>query len=1013
MAIELSDPLIRDVLVGIVGNGLWSLAAQSGIRAIKGVKACVSPPGPAVLTTIRTALDQLQKSTESESGSKHSRLISYLKSPEVESIVRQLFATSLIAPAKSATLDEIRSEFLLSMSSYLDIDELRLKDFANSIFDGLVESAGNALRAMVEKGSLPAHEAMDAARHQMLLDEVSNLRRNVGLLTSRPVLDARAILEFEGKYREQVASVYGFIKPPHLESGRRVPIDEIFVAPGISRVGDQKTHEPDNLELPSFLFGLYRAVLLGNPGGGKSTVSAKICHDLATRYADRLFAGREVTPVLVVLREFGSQKKSTGCSIAQFIAKQATSRYQLDPPERAFEYLLLNGRLLVIFDGLDELLDTSYRQEVTSNVESFCKLYPSVPILVTSREVGYEQAPLNEKLFRLFRLAPFTEGQVREYADKWFARDEDFTPEQRAQKSRAFYSDSSLVPDLRSNPLMLGLMCNLYRTEGYIPRNRPEVYSKCSMMLFEKWDKGRDILVPLPFEEHLRPAMEDLAYWIYSSDDLQGGVAETDLVEKSTEYLNTWVFDDIYKARGAACEFIQFCTGRAWVFTDTGTAASGERLFQFTHRTFLEYFTACHLVSIHPTPDPLANFLKDRISRREWDVVAQLAFQIQSKRVQGAADRLLGLLLRQPSPDTSSRWNSLSFAERSLEFLVPSPKVRREIAQAGLAFWLQLAIPQRRQSPDRPPEFRSDAAEHIYNLLVVASENRGTIAEEIESFLNRSIASTDIREASLCAELILILIHPSHLRPVLRVSEEESVFWSDFAQRFTGANSCRILSLGEVDSTVALKCCWEKLMNLSDAIRLFGIPFLVISIRSAVMNSWYFPTGYALAGSVLGFPWANAESDSTRAEGALQLESIAEIFLVTPVPWVVLEQANSHPFGNWLLSYSPSGSERGIKPIGRSPAADFAIICLLAVEVESRINMGEPLKGHRLDQAWMVPDDLKRVLIGRIDSSLVPTSIAALDDFSFDEARKTFLARWVRRQIDFVRPSPKDEVLRD
>ncbi len=32
-------------------------------------------------------------------------------------------------------------------------------------------------------------------------------------------------------------------------------------------------------------------------------------------------------------------------------------------------------------------------------------------------------------------------------------------------------------------------MCDIYRGEGYIPKNRPEVYEKCSELLLKKWDK--------------------------------------------------------------------------------------------------------------------------------------------------------------------------------------------------------------------------------------------------------------------------------------------------------------------------------------------------------------------------------------------------------------------------------------------------------------------------------------------------------------------------------------------
>ena len=293
-----------------------------------------------------------------------------------------------------------------------------------------------------------------------------------------------------------------------------MPIDELFVAPRIARSKREKQAEPETISFQDFSSNLGRMIVLGNPGGGKSTLTVKLCHDLASD------AGRErrLTPLLVILREFGSQKKLSNCSLIQFLSLQAASRYQLEPPPGAFEYLLLNGRALIIFDGLDELLETSFRQEVTANVEAFCRLYPAVPALVTSREVGYEQAPLDENTFTLCRLSPFDDSQVSEYAHKWFDRDEDYTVQQRQQKAKAFITESSLVPDLRGNPLMLGLMCNLYRVEGYIPKNRPEVYGKCSLMLFERWDKARDILVPLPFEEHIRPAMQDLAYWIYSNE---------------------------------------------------------------------------------------------------------------------------------------------------------------------------------------------------------------------------------------------------------------------------------------------------------------------------------------------------------------------------------------------------------------------------------------------------------------------------------------------------------------
>ena len=139
----------------------------------------------------------------------------------------------------------------------------------------------------------------------------------------------------------------------------------------------------------------------------------------------------------------------------------------------------------------------------------------------------------------------------------------------------------------------------------------------------------------------------------------------------------------MHKARRAAQDFIGFCTGRAWVFTDTGTTAEGEKLYQFTHRTFLEYFSATYLYSVHPTAPELAKALLPHIAKQEWDVVAHLAFQILSRRVQGAGDKLLsGLVEGADWAPSAERWNILLFAARCLQSIVPSPAVRREVTSA-------------------------------------------------------------------------------------------------------------------------------------------------------------------------------------------------------------------------------------------------------------------------------------------------------------------------------------------
>ncbi len=444
--------------------------------------------------------------------------------------------------------------------------------------------------------------------------------------------------------------------------------------------------EYEELSIDEWLDRLHRAVLLGNPGAGKSTLSKKLCHLLATRYGQARVGGRSYTPVLVVLRQFATVKKDRGVSIRGYVEELAQASYQLSIPDRAFEHLLLSGRVIVLFDGLDELLETTRRQEIRDDVESFCRRYPHVPVVVTSRSVGYEQAALDPDVFDTLRLSEFSEDQIAEYAHKWFALD---TPnsDDHGERADAFIEESRAVPDLRVNPLLLALMCNFYRGQNYLPRNLPDVYENCARMLFETWDRSRGIEPVLPIAEHIRPAMRHLAYWIYEDQTLQTGVTERDLVERAVSFLLEWRFDDEHAARHAAEAFIGFCRGRAWVFTDVGSTGAGEALFQFTHRTFLEYFAADHLVSTLDDTAALRSALRDHIAEREWDVVAQIAYQLRGRASLGAASELLdGLLEDATSEEARSprAMNLLSFAARCLAFLVPRPAVARAVVDKAL-----------------------------------------------------------------------------------------------------------------------------------------------------------------------------------------------------------------------------------------------------------------------------------------------------------------------------------------
>jgi predicted NACHT family NTPase len=349
------------------------------------------------------------------------------------------------------------------------------------------------------------------------------------------------IYEFEKVLRRQIHSAYSLITPPYARDRVQVSINDLYVLPGFRHLGAARSSprgaDLEQTESPTIGFeavtqGLYRTVILGDPGAGKSTLLAKLAYDLSDESDENLSGLAARTPFVIVLRDYQQYRDSHNLGMVDYIRARANTKYHASPPEGAVEYLMLSGRVIILLDGLDELLHTDARQEISQEVASLGTRYPQTPIVITSRRVGYEEARLPPTTFQTFMLSDFDQKAIEEYVHKWFALPGFRTVEEQQATPRQFLAESQQVHDLRANPLMLGLLCNIYQGESYIPRSRPEVYEACSSMLFEKWDRRRGIIVKVPYRAQLEPALKHLAFWIYS-EGLAGGVQHHRLIERT------------------------------------------------------------------------------------------------------------------------------------------------------------------------------------------------------------------------------------------------------------------------------------------------------------------------------------------------------------------------------------------------------------------------------------------------------------------------------------------------
>jgi hypothetical protein len=1011
------EPLSAGVLSGVVANGLTTV-----ISHLSRVSTAALKRNGDAIRRDRTLSALLQGATtevarrlagEEQEGAERLKL--FIASADVDAIIRQIYATKLTG--KRMSLTEIRTEFSECFRLHHGALAPSMAACVTVLLETLIAGCDRALEIAVSQKVLSAHDAKSAARANLILDELEAIKARIDFTTKGGKLNVGEIDDFDSNLRGQIALRHAFIVPPHFDARRRVPIDELYVTPTFSRQPRRRGPQgnPQELSLDEVLGSLYRTVVLGNPGSGKSTLATKICHDLAANYPDAPLGGRRVTPVLVPLRDYGRERKEKGLSIAQFIETVCNSTYQVSPPPRAVEYLLRTGRIFVLFDGLDELLDTSYRQKISEDVEAFCGLYPGIPALVTSREVGYEQAPLDENRFDTIRIAPFQEKQVAEYVAKWYAADSELNERQQKEKAGSFLKESASVPDLRTNPLMLALMCNIYRGENYIPRNRPDVYEKCALMLFEKWDKSRGINVPLPFEAHVRPAMMHLAHWVFGDEGLRGGVTEGSLVEKCTEYLCPRRYEDSDDARRAAGEFIEFCRGRAWVFTDTGTTAQGERLYQFTHRTFLEYFTAAHLVRTHPTPADLGGSLIPRIAVREWDVVAQLAFQLQNKQVEGAGDALLTAVLRSAvgaGVTERQRTNLLSFASRSLEFLVPSPSLVREVVDAVLEHCISVGAARLASERTTGSEATSDGdatTEVVGPLLAAAEENRAPIARQVAGYLERGLAGEDSRRSALTLQLAANLpffLYHGTLRSLDEVDPKLVEYWEQLMRGVISANGDRVRAVCRGDFATCVSAVFTGHITPTDMVTWHGVQSLFARHDTAICPFMGGPPIIPYVACRIAEMYAedsDALTDRTVAAWRGRLAEVGAILVQTEPPWVGvgLVRSSNREWGDHPQRTIRKVTPQSLRKMGADHAFLVFVCCALDAEILPTPPGAEADPEKDAEQGCAL-DFCRLALLGRQGRAAPDQFRAEIARLGFSEQQWAIISGWADGTVSFV-----------
>ena len=458
--------------------------------------------------------------------------------------------------------------------------------------------------------------------------------------------------------------------------------------------------------------------VLGKPGMGKTT----FLQHIAIQCNRGTFAAHQV-PIFIVLRDFVEESREN-LSLFNYIQQMllAAGPFSVGPLSSAgLEMLLKKGRVLLILDGMDEVLDQDMAA-VLREIRKFSDQYYHNRFVVSCRTTAQRQ-PLRG--FTDVEIAPFNPSQIITFAQKWFeaiGKPIKLIAQSDPAPSVQFIHKLNLPENLQFRqlivtPLFLHLACCMFQGQQEFSAKRTEFYQQGLELMMGKWDEakgiGRDDSVPgflLPQKLRL---MNQLASVTFERGDY---FFEQRFVEQYiSDYLQN--LSGVVLAREElqleSAAILQSIAAQNGLLTERARG-----IFSFSYLAFQEYFMACKIVA-SPNLSALEQALTElvhHITDPHWREVFLL-----TTGMLGNADGLMQLMKHQIDQLLDQDPDLQDFLLRSCPTFL-NPTSQHPISQSH--------IPQ--QTP-----FNPETAQIFHYALAQAPETAAKLA--LASILNQEM----------------------------------------------------------------------------------------------------------------------------------------------------------------------------------------------------------------------------------------------------------------------------------
>ncbi|MEU8997709.1 hypothetical protein AB0C95_23280 [Streptomyces caniferus] len=382
------------------------------------------------------------------------------------------------------------------------------------------------------------------------------------------------------------------------------------------------------------------------PGGGKSTLMARLAGRLSQLLLQRGGSEKSLIPVWTTASYLATSPDGVDLALSRLVYGRAYDDARQF--SKAVKGLVPEGSTwLIMVDGLDEVSAVGERAHLTRRLTTLAEQpredKTRARFVVASRPLRrLEWGVFDRAGFSRWEVAPFDEGQVRQFAARWFGAEE---PGPRQAQEFVRQADLAGLQELMANPLLAAVAAAVFEAwpDRMLPANQYALYEQYRAYLVSAKSLQRETYLNCLVPSTLRdPAALDCVRFLRERfDDLLRHLALTAVTETSPDLLHTalsWLTEQL--GPRARTSIPGWGEKVAALLTTSGLVLLSEERLRFLHVSFAEHLAAeAQSLCLPAHFDPTS---------REWAGVLEQAVLGKEGRAQTARTALLHFAHRHP-----------------------------------------------------------------------------------------------------------------------------------------------------------------------------------------------------------------------------------------------------------------------------------------------------------------------------------------------------------------------------